>query len=346
MTAIKVQDLARFISRPDPAIKAVLIYGPDTGAVSENARNLVKAVAGSLDDPFSVIRLNDQALADDSSRLADEAQAISMMGGRRVIWISGASNGFQRAITDYLPHANTDSLIVAEAGELQKSNKIRSLFESSKTAYAVPCYQDTKQSLYDVVSRALQEHGLAIAPDAHHHLCELLGSDRLLTRSELEKLAAYCAGQDTVTIDDVNAVCGDTSEHSIDDMVDAVFVGEAATACNHFSMLLNAGVATTRMLTTAAGHIARLQALSLNVESGRNASMVVKSARPPIFFRRQSAVIRQLGIWRFHDLEAAEQTLQSAIAQTRQFPALEPEIAERALLSLARNAQANRLNNA
>ena len=346
MTAIKVTELSRFMSKPDPGIKAVLIYGPDTGAINENARNLVKAVAGALDDPFTVIRLNDAALSEDSSRLADEAQAISMMGGRRVIWISGAGTGFQKSITDYLPHADTDSLIVAEAGELQKSNKIRSLFENAKNAYAVPCYQDTKQNLYDVVAKSLAEHGMTITPDAHHHLCEMLGSDRLLTRSELEKLTAYCAGQETVSIDDVNAVCGDTSEHSIDDMVDAVFVGEAAIACSHFSRLLNSGIATTRMLSSAALHIARLQALALALDGGRNASMVVKSARPPIFFRRQSAVIRQLGIWQFRDLEAAEQTLQSTIAQTRQYPALEPEIAERALLSLARNAQANRLNNA
>ena len=313
--------------------------------MNENARRIVSSIAGSLDDPFSVIRLNDQAIAEDPTRLADEAQAISMMGGRRVIWISGAASGFQKAIVDYLPVADTDSLIVAEAGELQKSNKTRATFEKASNAYAVPCYADTRQSLFDVVAKSLAEHGLSIAPDAHHHLCEILGSDRLLTRGELEKLALYCTGRETVTLEDVNAVCGDTSENSIDDMIDAAFVGEAGQACNQFSRLLNSGVATTRMLSTAAMHIARLQSLAVNMSGSRNASAAVKSARPPIFFRRQPAVIRQLSIWDITDLEAAEQTLQSAIAQTRQYPALEPEIAERALLSLARNAQANQLNN-
>lgn len=345
MTVLKASDIGRFATRPDPAIKALLIYGPDTGAVNETARKIVKAVAGSLDDPFNVIRLNDNALADDPERLADEAQAISMMGGRRAVWISGAGAGFQKAVTPYLEVAQTDSLIVAEAGELAKSSKLRALFEKAGNAAAVPCYQDTKQNLHELVSKTLATHGLAIEPDAHHRLCEILGSDRLLSLGELEKLALYCAGQDSVGLDDVNAVCGDTSQHSIDDMIDAVFVGEAGMACSHLTRLTDSDIAATRVLSMTAQHVARLQVLSMAVKGGRNASVAVKSARPPVFFRRQPAFVRQLAIWQMPELESAEQTVQSAIAQTRQYPALEPEITERALLSLARNAQSNRLRN-
>ncbi|MGI9463961.1 MAG: DNA polymerase III subunit delta [Aestuariivirgaceae bacterium] len=345
MGVLKATEVARFVSRPDPAIKAILIYGPDTGAVNENARKLVQGIAGSLDDPFNVIRLSDQILGDDVDRLADEAQAISMMGGRRAVWISGAGNGFLSSISNYLGNADTDSLIVAEAGELPKSSKLRSLFEKSLNALAIPCYLDTRESLHQVVSSGLADHDLKIAPDALHRLCEILGSDRLVTRSELEKLVSYCAGQDTISLEDVNSVCGDTSQLSIDDMIDAIFVGDAAQACGHFTRLIDSGTTATRLLSVAALHIAKLQGLSADVQGGTNASATVKSARPPIFFRRQPAMIRQLSVWRLAALEGAEQTLQSAIAQTRQFPALEPEIAERALLSLARNAQASRINN-
>ena len=344
MAVLKATEVDHFIARPDPAIKAVLIYGPDTGAINEYARKIVTGVAGNLDDPFNVMRLNDQALGDDAERLADEAQSISMMGGRRAIWVSGAGAGFHKAVTGYLDVADTDSLIVAEAGELPKSSKLRALFEKSSNALAVPCYLDSKESLHQVIGRAMADYKLDIAPDAHHRLCEILGSDRQVTRSELEKLALYCAGQDSVGLEDVNAVCGDTSELSIDDMVDAVFMGDAGQACSLFDRLSGTGITATRLLSMAAMHIARLQGLSLSAQSSGNAGTAVKSARPPIFFRRQPAVIRQLSIWQLRDLESAEQTLQAAIAQTRQHPQLEPEIAERAILSLARSAQASRLN--
>ncbi len=345
MTILKASEIGRFISRPDAAIKALLIYGPDTGAVSECARKIVQAIAGALDDPFTVIRLTDQILTEDPDRLADEGQAISMIGGRRVVWITGAGNGFHKAAARYLEVAETDSLIVAEAGELAKSSKLRGFFEAAHNAVAVPCYQDTPQSLHDLVSRVLADHNLSIEPDAHHRLCEILGSDRLVSLSELEKLALYCTGQAAVGLDDVNAVCGDTSQHSIDDMIDAIFVGEAGTACSHFSRLSDSGVTATRLLSLTAQHVARLQGLSLAVKTGRGANAAVKSARPPVFIRRQSSFVRQLTLWQTAELESAEQTLQAAIAQTRRFPALEPEISERALLSLARNAQSNRFKN-
>ena len=112
-------------------------------------------------------------------------------------------------------------------------------------------------------------------------------------------------------------------------------------------MLLNAGaeIEVQQEDGMTALHLARLQGLCLSVQAGENANAAVKSARPPIFFRRQASIVRQLQIWQMSQLESAEQTVQSAISQTRQLPALETELAERALLSLARNAQVNRLRN-
>lgn len=50
-----------FCRKPDPQIRAVLVYGPDSGLVRERAENLIKAVAGRLDDPF---RTREITLAD------------------------------------------------------------------------------------------------------------------------------------------------------------------------------------------------------------------------------------------------------------------------------------------
>src|SRR5690348_11799350 len=50
-----------FARKPDINIRAVLVYGPDSGLVRERAEALVKAAAGSLDDPF---RTREVTLAD------------------------------------------------------------------------------------------------------------------------------------------------------------------------------------------------------------------------------------------------------------------------------------------
>ncbi len=82
---IAPRDADAFLRSPDPAARAVLVYGPDAGLVSERVEALVKGVAGDLSDPFRVADFSAKELIDDPARLADEAAALSLTGGRRAV---------------------------------------------------------------------------------------------------------------------------------------------------------------------------------------------------------------------------------------------------------------------
>jgi DNA polymerase-3 subunit delta len=125
MTAIKPQALEAFLRRPDPGIIAVLIYGEDGEAVRELAERTVGKMSGSSVDPFNVASLSEADLAADPARLADEAQSISMFGGSRVIWVRGAGDAFLKSVTPLLQQETAGNLIVAEAGILAKSSRLR-----------------------------------------------------------------------------------------------------------------------------------------------------------------------------------------------------------------------------
>ncbi|MGC2522189.1 MAG: DNA polymerase III subunit delta, partial [Stellaceae bacterium] len=77
--------VAAFLQRPDPEIRAVLLYGPDAGLVRERADAVARTVCTDLSDPFRVAMLNGAVLAADPARLADEAAQLSLVGGRRVV---------------------------------------------------------------------------------------------------------------------------------------------------------------------------------------------------------------------------------------------------------------------
>ena len=72
--------IAAFLQRPDQAIRAVLLYGPDIGLVRERADVLARTVCPDLRDPFRVADLSGAALAADPARLADEAAQMSLIG--------------------------------------------------------------------------------------------------------------------------------------------------------------------------------------------------------------------------------------------------------------------------
>ena len=94
--------LEKFLKQPPETVAAVLIFGPDEGLVRERGNVLTQAVAESLDDPFRVAELLPDALKDDPSRLSDEANAISMLGGRRVVRLTRVTDGLSEAIEAFL----------------------------------------------------------------------------------------------------------------------------------------------------------------------------------------------------------------------------------------------------
>ncbi len=66
--------------------------------------------------------------------------------------------------------------------------------------------------------------------DATQYLVERLGGDRLLTRSELDKLALYAGAGGRVELEDALLVVGDTAALELDDAVMAAAEGDAVQA--------------------------------------------------------------------------------------------------------------------
>src|SRR4051794_28082189 len=85
MVALKTSEADSFVTRPDPARAVVLVFGPDAGLVSERVDAIVRASVDDPSDPFSLVRLDGDAVASDPARLVDEATTVPLFGGRRAI---------------------------------------------------------------------------------------------------------------------------------------------------------------------------------------------------------------------------------------------------------------------
>lgn len=320
----------------------MLAYGPDAGRVRETAERIVKAVAGSLDEPFTVATLTDDQLAADPALLVDEARSLSFTGGRRVVWVGQAGGGFRQAIEAYLANPGGDALIVAEAGMLAKTARLRSLFEAAGDAAIIACYEDSPEDLRTLILSSVEGAGMRMDEDAIELLIDRIGSDRALSRSEIGKLLLYCHGRDSISLADVEAACGDVSASSLESLIDAAFAGEADEACRRFTQLIDSGSIPASILSAVGSHVARLMEWQLDVRAGKTPSAVVRGARPPMPTSRQSAVIRQLGAWDASALDEAMRTILDATRQARDWPALANPIAERVVMAISRKSLALR----
>ena len=294
---IKSSDANRTAKNPPQGMIAALVFGPDAGLARERAETLLKTVVADLTDPFRVSDLDDAALAADPARLADEAAAISMLGGRRVVRVRGATNAIAKIFEAYLDDPKGDALIVVEAGDLAKGGALRKVFEDAGNAGAMACYPDTVRDLPDVVRDSLKAAGLSIGGEALADAVSRLGSDRGVTRRELEKLALYCRGQTSVSLDDVRAAMGDEAEARVEEACDAAGLGDLKTLDLALERLWASDISPVAVVRPAIGHFQKLLVVATETARGDNIEFAIKKLRPPLHFSRVNAFKLQAQKW-------------------------------------------------
>jgi DNA polymerase-3 subunit delta len=337
---VKSHEADRYAAHPPKNLVAALVFGQDTGMVRERAETLMKTVVDDLNDAFRVSDLDDSALTSDPARLSDEAAAISMLGGRRVVRVRGVGNNLAKLFESFLEEPAGDALIVLEAGDLAKGTGLRKLFEEADNAAAIACYPDSARDLFDVVRSGLKAEGLTIAPDALEDAVGRLGSDRGITRREIEKLALYAHGKKSVTLEDVQATLGDEAEARVEEAIDAAGNGDVVKLDLALERLWIAGTSPIQIVRQAMSHFQRL--LLVNVESKRGESTdgAIRKLRPPVHFSRAASFKNQAQRWSEASLlEVLDQLLDTeALCKTTAVPA--EAACGRALMNVAARARA------
>lgn len=327
---VKPWDGDRFAANPPGGLAAALFFGPDQGLVRERADVLAQTVVPDLKDAFRISDLDEAALGSDGARLADEAAAISMLGGRRVVRIRNAGNALAPLFESFLDDPKGDSLLVVQAGELTPASALRKVFEKASNAAAVPCYPDSAQDIARVVQNALREEGLSIGAEALDDAVSRLGSDRGITRQEIKKLALYMRGQKRVEIEDVQAVLGDEAEARVDAVCDAAGDGDVAELDRELERLWASGATPTQILRGAMGHFQRLLQFEVRREP------LEKSIKSKT---RVASLKRQLSRWNAEGLLDACDLLFEAEVLTRTTAVPAEAATGRALFALAAMAR-------
>ncbi len=306
---MKVQPAAAdgFCRRPDPAIGLVLLYGPDQGLVADRRRQLIKAVLGAADDPFRLVELEADRAAAAPGLLLEEAQALSLVGGRRIVLLRQATEALAKPLAGLLKQKGHAALVIAEAGELGTGSALRRLAEKDAAAAAIACYRVEGPGLESLIRGHLRELGLSAEPEAMAYLVDNLGGNRELTRAELEKLALY-KGEGRaarITLDEAAAVVGNSSALFVDAMVWACLVGRPGEAAPILDRLLGEGQAPVRLIRALASTLLRLLPLAARVARGETPDAAMQSLKPPVHFSQRASMQRTLASWRPAGLEAA-----------------------------------------
>jgi DNA polymerase-3 subunit delta len=317
----------------------VLLYGPDIGLVRERADILARTVCPDLKDPFQVADLSGAALAADPARLADETAQMSLVGGRRVVRVHDAADRLARLFSGFLNAAPGDGFIVVEGGDLPGSSALRRVFDTSPRAAAIGCYPDTPHERAAVIRDTLRAHRITASGEATQYLVEHLGSDRLLTRAELEKLVLYAGEGSRVELDDVRLSIEDSAALATDDAVTAAAEGDAARVDRVLDRIFQEGESPVSIIRVMLRHLQRLHVLAARMAGGVTVAEVVRNARPPIFYRQEDNFKRQLVLWNEAGLRAQLERIAQAELHMKLTGLPADTVCREALLAVAQAAR-------
>ena len=335
--------LDRFFKSPDAALGALLFYGPDEGLAHELAGLAQRAVLGAGDDPFRLVELTPEQIDKDPPRLTDELNAISMLGGRRVVRVAQATNAIAEIISDAIvAMADGAALLIVEAGDVGSKKPLVQAFEAEKSrAGAFGCYHDSEAQLGTLIAQHLKAGGYGIARDALGYLSERLGGDRGVTRGELDKLMLYVGEpRREITLADALACIGDRAAFALDDLIGAAAEGDNFELDRNVARSA-AEVEAIQLLRNAARHFLRLHQVVGRMAAGESFESAAGSLRPPVFFKHRDSLQRQARLWSPQRIGRALERLIEAEAQAMRNYALKDEIAQRVLLEIAALARRN-----
>lgn len=318
---VRPADIERSLRNLDPEVAVYCFYGPDSGLAAERARGLVQQVVDDPQDPFLVSDLDSDGLRQSPGRLIEEAQAISMLGGRRVVRVRQATDALSKPLGELLAMDAIEAVVTVEAGDLGPGSSLRKLTEKAKNALAIPCYRDEGRGVEATIREVLSAEHLKIDRDALAWLQAHLGANRELTRREAEKLAliAMDRADQSIGLDDVAAAVGDQSALAIDDWIFLSLQGDLVAAQQRLKRLLAEGVPPVRLARSLASTTLRLLDLRRQIDRGATVDQVIAGARPPIHFRarpRYQAALSKLSTQTLTQLATTAVTTERRCKQT------------------------------
>jgi DNA polymerase III subunit delta len=343
MVAYKTGSFQRILKSLAPECRAALVYGPDAGLVAERAAALVDVFAGKRREATEIVRLDEKDLAEDAARLEVELRTIPMFAERKVVRVSAGAR-LDVPMLKALLEAPLAGTLVIEAGTLRPDSALRKLFESHKTAAALPSYSD-ERSASELIDEELDKADLKIDSDTRSYLMTRLGADQALSRAEVAKLALFASGHGRIAPEDIDAIVGDSAEIAVETFVYEVSGGETKEALRQLGRLAAAGTEPSVALSALGRHFTQLHRIASAQAAGVAIEQALRSLRPRPHFKREKAFVadsRRIGAQRL--LEALP-LIQDAVKRARLNPDLERAVADWLVLALTRRGDARRAAN-
>ena len=334
--------LRKALDAADPDIRFYLLYGPDEAG----SRALADRLAAAMGADAERIDLTSGQLKSDPARLADEAAAISLFGGKRWIRLEPATDDAVEAVQALLEAPAAGNPVAAIGGALRKDSKLVKLVAASNAALSHQSWVPEGRNAATLVVEVGRELGLQIRNDVANRIAGACNADRALISRELEKMALYLdAASDRpkpLENDALDALGAAMEEGDLSRLSNAVFSGQPGEADAELARLANEGIEDIPVLRALARRALQLAQLRAQMAEGESIDRVMETAGKAIFWKEKPVIQGQLQRWTPDGLATAITRLAEAERQVKAPGYVGGALVEEEVLAISRFAARRR----
>jgi DNA polymerase-3 subunit delta len=287
--------IGRAVDQPDPAIRFYLLHGPDEAQSRALGARLIEALRASR----FIISAGD--VKSDPAVLADEAGAMSLFGGKRVIWIEPAGDEITPGVQALLEANAAESPAVAIGGSLRRASALLKLAEASPAAIAFASYVPEGRDAERMVANVGRTLGLKVSPPVAERLAEACAGDQAIAARELEKLALYIGAspQSPKELSDeaLDAVGAALPEGNFARLADLALAGDMKALADELGSLSRAGTEAIPVIRALQRRLLMLAPARARVDRGESAEAVLTSLGKSLFWKDKPLITRLLDRW-------------------------------------------------
>lgn len=292
---IDKRGIGRLVDQPDGAVRFYLFHGPDQSQSRGLATRLVQGLGA---DRFIVIS---NAIRSDPASLADEAGALALFGGKRVIWVEPAGEDILAGVEAVLAAPALESPVVAIAGALRKTSGLLKLAEAAPAAAAFASYPPEGEDAVRMIVDVARRFGLKVSPPVAERIAAASGNDQAIAAQELDKLALFVGASPQtpkeLDHDAVDAVGADLAEGDFLRLADLALSGRMSELVEELGRLPTLDSQAIPAVRALQRRLLTLAPARARVERGESASAVMASVGRSMFWRDREAMAPMLDRW-------------------------------------------------
>lgn len=285
----------RAVDQPDPRHRLFLLFGPDNAQARAFGDRLVAALGASR------LIINGASIKSDPASLPSEAGALSLFGGKRVVWVEPAGEDTLAGVVALFEAPPPESPVVAIAGDLKPASGLRKLAETSPMAMAIACYPPSDVEAGRMVVDIGRRHGLEIGGGVAARVAAACDNDRALVDQELIKLALYLDASPNaprrLDPDALDAVGADSSDGNVMRLADTALAGDLDRLVEDLALLSPGGTEAIPVIRALQRRLMILAPARARVERGQSPGDVMASIGKSLFWKDKELVAKLLTKW-------------------------------------------------